>query len=101
MRKIVMTWFVISILVTGGLFAYTQFLKHGAAPKAAMAPEVRMRSINPQDKSLGAPAAEATPAHSSNTEQLALTISIASSIISAAAALMQTWLTHRSLKAHS
>jgi len=100
MRKIVMTWFVISILVTGGLFAYT-FLKQDAAHKVAMAPEVRMRSINPQDKSVGAPAAETAPAHSSSTEQLALTISIASSIISAAAALMQTWLTHRSLKAHS
>jgi hypothetical protein len=34
-----------------------------------------------------------------NTEQYALMISIASSVISAFAAVMQTWLTHRAIRA--
>jgi hypothetical protein len=87
MRKLILAWFVASLIVTGGLYAYIQL-----RPQES---HIATRSI---EANKGGGAQDVTATGKGSTEQFALTLSIASSIISAAAALMQTWLTHRALK---
>lgn len=95
MRRLILIWFVGSLIVTSGLFAYTKLRAPSEAP---FGPQVATRSVE-ANKSDQAKPREVSGSSSDRTEQFALTISIASSIISAVAALMQTWLTHRAFKA--
>jgi hypothetical protein len=83
-----------------GLLTHNQELQQGGIRK------FEYRGVGSEKQRPAAPKggqraqnAESTP-KGQDTEQLALTISIASSIISAVAAVLQTWLTHRANRAN-
>jgi hypothetical protein len=99
MRKLIMVWFLGSLIVTAGL-AYVHFSRPAAPQPGSHARSLEAPVGAARDTAAPAGAAGEVQAPASNSgEQLALVFSIGSSIISAIAALAQTWLTHRAFKA--
>ncbi len=102
MRRFIQVWLVLSIIATA-VFGYlyvtgdrtrsvTVEFSDGTRIGTESAPggAPATRSLRPDGAAQSAPAVQ--------SESLALTISIASSIISAIAAIAQTWLTHRAIR---
>jgi hypothetical protein len=100
MRRFFTVLFVLSIIATAGAFYWRTYLPEGGVPVASE------RSFNPpsagsadQDSSAEAPQSlRERIRQPSDRQDLAVTISILSSIISAVAALAQTWLTARAYR---
>lgn len=100
MRRFFVVLFVISLLATGAAVYWATYLPEASVPAA-------------QDRSLSAPSAGGGGAESgapaarsirefikqpSDRQNMAVTISILSSVISALAAIVQTWLTARAYR---
>jgi hypothetical protein len=92
MRRLFILLFILSLTATVGTLYWRTYRPEG--PAIAAAPEARTRSLG-QDRSR-APSAYQRQAPS-DRQDLSVTISIISSIVSAIAALVQTWLTARAL----
>lgn len=93
MRRFFIVLFVISTVATAGTLYWRTFLPESAAPAAS---EPGTRNLERSPYSDGS--ARSFPRQPSERQDLAVTISILSSIISAIAALVQTWMTARALK---
>jgi hypothetical protein len=102
MRRFLVVWLVLSLAATG-IFGYLYLQRASGpaveAPVSLSAPPSRgVGEDRFATRGLGAPGGSQTPPAALQGENLALTISIASSIVSALAAIMQTWLTHRAMR---
>jgi hypothetical protein len=96
MRRFFITIFVLSLLATAGTWYWRTYLPEESA--SASAPATRGLS---GDQAPGAPSAGGAPAGegvASARQDLAVTISIWSSVISAIAAVLQTLLTARAIR---
>lgn len=94
MRRFFMTIFVLSLLATAGTLYWRAYLPEEPAPAGTT------RGLN-GDQAPGAPSAGGAPATdrtASARQDLAVTISIWSSVISAVAAVLQTLLTARAIR---
>ena len=90
MRRLFTILFILSLAATVTTIYWRTYMPEG--PAAASAPQSRTRGLG-QDPSRH-PGSEQ---FASDRQDLAVTISIVSSIISAIAALLQTWFTARAL----
>jgi hypothetical protein len=99
--RLIFAWLLISLAATG-VFTYRHHhhrggeaafsrSTEGARPSASAA---KSRDFSSRDSGRSFEA----PGGSSNTESLALMVSIISSIVSALAAVAQAWFTHRAIK---
>lgn len=88
MRRLVIILFILSLSATVATIYWRTYLPEG--PAAVSDPQNRTRSLN-RDTSRAPSAGSRQMA--SDRQDLAVTISIISSIVSAIAALLQTWLT--------
>jgi hypothetical protein len=99
MRRFFILLLILSLGATAGVLYWRTYMPEGGAPT------VSSRESGPASRSLGAPdtasrsGAPAASPQASGRQDLALTVSIVTSIISALAALAQTWLTARALPA--
>jgi len=95
MRRFFIALFILSLIASAGAYYWREY-----QPEKVVSAPISKRSLAPEE---GAPSVatrservlEKAP---SERQDLAMTISILSSIISAAAALLQTWLTARALR---
>ncbi|WP_125461723.1 MULTISPECIES: hypothetical protein [Rhodomicrobium] len=96
MRRFFRFLFVVSIIATAGALYWRTFLPEAGAPTAS---QPQLRGIEKSPDGTG-PAERSfrSDAKPSERQDLAVTISILSSIISAVAALAQTWLTARAYR---
>lgn len=100
MRRFFITVFILSLVATAGALYWRTYLPEAAIPQSASE-----RSIVPGDDGSASPSESVAPELRSDRslrdfvkapserQDLAVTISIVSSVISALAALLQTWLT--------
>ena len=95
MRRFFVSLFVISLLATAGTFYWRTYLPE--ATGVLQIPEAAPRGVTGDD-AVARSYREVTTKAPSSRQDLAVTISILSSIISAAAALLQTWLTARAYR---
>lgn len=94
MRRFFIWLFVLSIIATGVTFYWRTYL-----PENTVAQTSQTRGYNRDPGSGGAPPTiSISQSEPSERQDLAMTISILSSVISALAALMQTWLTARAYR---
>ena len=96
MRRFFFALFVLSVIATAGAYYWRTYL-----PEAIATVSDRSRSIAPGAESESAvPEARSFQLEKvpSDRQDFAVTISIWSSIISALAAIVQTWLTARSIR---
>jgi hypothetical protein len=112
MRRFIQVWLVASIVATG-FFGYlyatgdrtrSVSLEVGDArfsTESSPGGDYQTRAMRPSERDGGAGSGGGSavePSPRMQGENLALTISIASSIVSALAAIFQTWLTHRAVQ---
>jgi hypothetical protein len=102
MRLLIVLWLLISLAATG-VFTYRHHHRRSGSETAITRDMEAARPSASGGASHNFAAREPArayraPRRESNGEQLALMVSIASSVISAIAALAQTWLTHRAMK---
>jgi hypothetical protein len=90
MRRLFIILFILSLGATVTTIYWRTYMPEG--PAAVSAPQARTRSLG-QDSSRSPGSGQ----FASDRQDLAVTISIVSSIVSAIAALLQTWLTARAL----
>ena len=90
MRRLFIILFILSLGATVTTIYWRTYMPEG--PAAASAPQARPRSLG-QDSSRSPGSGQ----FASDRQDLAVTISIVSSIISAIAALLQTWLIAKAL----
>jgi hypothetical protein len=97
MRRFFIILFVLSLVATAGAYYWrTYFPEHTAAQ--APSTEPGRRSITPDNDGSGARSFRESVKLPSDRQDLAVTISILSSIVSALAAVLQTWLTARTVR---
>ena len=103
MRRFFILLFVVSLLATGAAVYWATYLPEASVPasqdRSLTAPSPRTGGGSEAEKS--APAARSAREfvkQASDRQNLAVTISILSSVISALAAVLQTWLTARSYR---
>jgi hypothetical protein len=96
MRRLFILLFILSLGATVTTLYWRTYMPEG--PATVSAPQQRPRSLG-QDSSRLPSRAPGSGQIASDRQDLAVTISIVSSIISAIAALLQTWLTARALPA--
>jgi hypothetical protein len=99
MRRFFVVIFVLSLMATAGALYWRAYYPEHAAQPAPSA-ESSTRSLSPND---GAPAQRSPSLRQaikspSGRQDLAVTISILSSLVSALAAVLQTWLTARAFR---
>jgi hypothetical protein len=97
MRRFFILLFVVSLLATGAAVYWATYLPEATAPFA----QDRQLTAPGGGADRGAPAARSAPEFAkqpSDRQSMAVTISIMSSIISALAAIAQTWLTARAYR---
>ncbi len=98
MRRFFIVLFILSLCAVAASLYWRNAMPEAPAPVAMQG---GARSIQPN--SAGRPSAEAQPYRAersaSGRQDLAVTISIVSSVVSALAALVQTWLTARAMPA--
>ncbi len=94
MRRFFISLFVLSLIATAGAYYWRTY-----QPEVAVSVEPGARTFSPGDQEAGPEArssrVERVP---SDRQDLAVTISIWSSVISAIAAILQTWLTARAVR---
>jgi hypothetical protein len=95
MRRFFMTLFVLSLFATAGTLYWRTYLPEAAAPQSA--PATRGFSGDRSPNGQNGPVGEASP-QPSDRQDMAVTISILSSVISAIAAVVQTLLTARAIR---
>lgn len=97
MRRFLVTFFVLSIIATGGAFYWRTYLPEGPA---AVARPMTQSARPSSELSRGADRAEPREVHkkASDRQDMAMIISIVSSVISAIAALAQTLITARAYR---
>ena len=103
MRRLFVLLFILSLGATVATIYWRTYMPEGSASAARSERAPATRSVGPQggnrdSASRRAPsAAPAGESAASGRQDLAVTISIVSSIVSALAALVQTWLTARAI----
>lgn len=98
MRRFFIVLFVFSLLATAGTYYWRTYMPEGEV--IAFAPQAETRSFQERAPG-GAPEGSAgrlVLQEPSERQDLAVTISIVSSIISALAAIAQTWITARAFR---
>ena len=95
MRRFFITLFVLSLLATAGTYYWRTYLPEVAAPQSA--PQTRGYSGD-EAPSPGPRSRSAEGRQPSDRQDMAVTISILSSVISAIAAVLQTLLTARAIR---
>ena len=97
MRRFFVVLFVVSLLATAAAVYWQTYLPEASAP----VPADRRSGAPEAGRDQGAPAARSVREFAkkpSDRQNMAVTISILSSIISAVAAVAQTWLTARAFR---
>jgi hypothetical protein len=103
MRRFFTVLFILSLIATAGAFYWRTFLPEAKVPVAnstveRSAPEAAPSAGEASRRSFGSEQLREFIKTPSDRQNLALTISILSSIISAVAAVAQTWLTARAYR---
>lgn len=93
MRRFFIWLFVLSIIATGVTFYWRNYLPENTVTETS-ATRSYSRDLTPGT----APSLRASRSEPSERQDLAMTISILSSVVSALAALMQTWFTARAYR---
>jgi hypothetical protein len=94
MRRLFIILLILSLGATVTTIYWRTYMPEG--PAAASAPQQRTRSLG-QDSSRPPSSAPGSAQVASDRQDLAVTISIVSSIVSAIAALLQTWFAARAM----
>ena len=100
MRRFFIIVFILSLGATAAAIAWRTYMPEGGAPVAQAERAPSTRSASPSDRNEARRAAPTTASGekaASDRQDLAVTISIVSSVISALAAMVQTWLTARAV----
>ncbi len=95
MRRFFVTLFVVSLIAAGGAYYWRTNFPEGTAFLAKRPPSGQMRGLTPGEKAAPSTLQRAP----SERQDLAVTISIVSSLVSALAAVAQAWFTRRAMKA--
>ena len=98
MRRFFIVLFVISLLATGAAVYWQSYLPEASVPVAQSRDLTAPGSGGAERGAPGAPSARGFSKQPSDRQNMAVTISILSSIISAVAAIAQTWLTARAYR---
>lgn len=97
MRRFFVVLFVLSLVATAGAYYWRTYYPEHAAAEAPSS-EPGRRSITRDNDGSGARSFRESVKLPSDRQDLAVTISILSSIVSALAAVLQTWLTARTIR---
>ena len=98
MRRFFIVLFVISLLATGAAVYWQSYLPEASVPAAQDRNLTTPGSGGAERGAPGAPSARGFSKQPSDRQNMAVMISILSSIISAVAAIAQTWLTARAYR---
>jgi hypothetical protein len=100
MRRFFIVLFILSLGATAAAITWRAYSPEGGAPtvQADRAPATRSASPSDRNESRRAPSpAQSGEKAASDRQDWAVTVSIVSSVVSALAALVQTWLTARAV----
>jgi hypothetical protein len=98
MRRFFVILFVLSLVATAGAYYWRTYYPEHTAAAEAPSTEPGRRSITRDNDGSGARSFRESVRLPSDRQDLAVTISILSSIVSALAAVLQTWLTARTIR---
>jgi hypothetical protein len=100
MRRFFITLFILSLIATAAAITWRTYSPEGRAPMVQADRAPSTRSASPADRNEARRAPGTTPSAetaASDRQDWAVTVSIVSSVVSALAALFQTWLTARAV----
>ena len=98
MRRLFTLLFILSLSATVATVYWRTYMPEGAAPVVRSDRAPTTRSTGPADGGRAPGSTRTVENTASDRQDLAVTISIVSSIVSALAALLQTWLTARAVR---